>query len=152
MDTECDTGGVVAAPTASPTPTRKLPSCKACNIAKRQCDRQRPCSRCKRVGKLCEEYPTIPRKKREPGTVNQRSCTACRMSKTKCSTNWPCKRCIKRGTQCGILDENPPLVEARVLSFAPIYPTPIYPMPYYGASPGVFQPYHQPSHYQEYKE
>lgn len=84
------------------TSTRDSISCQRCTSAKRQCDKQRPCGRCVRLGAGdgCVDYIPSPRKKRKPGEAIRAACVGCREAKLKCSEGQSCKRCVSKGMVC----------------------------------------------------
>ncbi|EKX48359.1 hypothetical protein GUITHDRAFT_105967 [Guillardia theta CCMP2712] len=95
---------------------QKQRACLRCKEARVKCDRERPCSRCRRqdmVDKcLYEESqlalvrslgPVEPLSSKSPFSSKRskcsKACSVCQKSKAKCEADRPCRRCILQG--CG---------------------------------------------------
>jgi hypothetical protein len=79
---------------------QRAKACSECARLKEKCDRERPCGRCKRLGKsaTCVDQ-TISRKRKrsaiEEEAVKVRSCDRCRRRKKKCIGGAPCENCVR---------------------------------------------------------
>jgi hypothetical protein len=94
----------VAAPCQLSKTTVSRP-CINCTTAKRFCDRETPCSRCKDMGLTCYQRPeqdksqaVNPSQSREKRKVTSLACDGCRDAKAKCDEGMPqCSRCKTSG-------------------------------------------------------